>query len=73
MDWLEFTQDWASSYSRAKQRFPNLRDADMSYLKRDRGRFEAYLADRHHLTMSEAREELEDFLYVETLLRESRD
>lgn len=71
LNWSDFTQDWASSFSRAKARFPNLRDSDMPYLKLDRRRFEAYLADTHQLSLEEAREEFEDFLYVEALTREA--
>lgn len=73
LTWTDLTQDWASSFARAKRRFPNLDYGDMPFLKLDRGRFEAYLAARHNLTLSEAREELEDFLYVETLSRELDD
>ncbi|MEX0319639.1 MAG: hypothetical protein AB3N21_16915 [Ruegeria sp.] len=51
-------------------RFPNLRDSDMPFVKQNRQRFEAYLAERHHLTVTEAREELEDFLFTESLSRE---
>ncbi|WP_342777310.1 hypothetical protein [Ruegeria sediminis] len=44
----------------------------MAYVKQDRKRFEAYLAERHHLTVNEAREEVEDFLFTESLNREFR-
>lgn len=71
LNWSEFTQDWASSFSRAQMRFPNLHESDMPFLKSDRRRFEAYLADRHHLTLEEARQELDDFLFVEALAREA--
>ncbi len=70
LNWADLTQDWSASYARAKRRFPNLRDKDMARLGRDRKQFEAYLAERHHLTVNEAREELEDFLYTEALNRE---
>ena len=45
LNWSDLTQDWASSYARAKARFPNLRDRDMAFVKKDRKRFEAYLAE----------------------------
>ena len=70
MTWTDLTQDWATTYARAKMRFPNLRDQDMPFVKQDRHRFEAYLAERHHLTVNEAHEELEDFLFTEELCRE---
>lgn len=70
LKWNDLTQDWQSMYLRAKRRFPNLRDQDMDRLARDRTQFEAYLAERHHLTVNEAHEELEDFLFTEGLNRE---
>lgn len=70
MNWAELTQDWGETYARAKRRFPNLRDKDMSRVSKDRKRFEAYLAERHHLTINEAHEEVEDFLFTEGLTRE---
>lgn len=70
LSWTDLTQDWDAMYSRAKRRFPNLRDQDKSQLCKDRKGFEAYLAERHHLTVNEAHEELEDFLFTEGLNRE---
>ncbi|CUJ87978.1 hypothetical protein RUE5091_00627 [Ruegeria denitrificans] len=70
LNWTDLLQDWDAMYSRAKRRFPNLRDQDKVRLSKDRKRFEAYLAERHHLTVNEAHEELEDFLFTEGLNRE---
>lgn len=70
MNWTDLTQDWTSCYARAKRRFPNLREQDMARVSRDRKQFEAYLAERHHLTITEAHEEVEDFLFTEGLNRE---
>ncbi|WP_083445161.1 hypothetical protein [Ruegeria sp. 6PALISEP08] len=70
MNWTDLTQDWSAAYARAKRRFPNLRDQDMMRVAKDRKRFEAYLAERHQLTINEAHEEVEDFLFTEGLNRE---
>ncbi|SDC12679.1 hypothetical protein [Ruegeria marina] len=70
LTWTDLTRDWGTSFARAKVRFPNLHERDMPFLKLDRARFEAYLAERHNLTLDEAREEFADFLYVEALNRE---
>ncbi|WP_298847942.1 hypothetical protein [uncultured Ruegeria sp.] len=70
MNWTDLTRDWSVAYERAKRRFPNLRDQDMMRVLKDRKRFEAYLAERHQLTINEAHEEVEDFLYTEGLNRE---
>ena len=43
----------------------------MSLCHQDRTRFELYLARLHNITQTEVREEIEDFLYVETLAREA--
>ena len=44
----------------------------MARVRNDRKQFEAYLAERHHLTVNEAHEELEDFLFTESLNREAK-
>lgn len=72
MDWTDLTQNWASAFSRIKTRFPNLDDGSMPFLKLDRDRFEAHLAETHELSLEEAREEFQDFLYIETLAREAQ-
>ena len=70
MTWSDLTQNWALWFERLKARFPYLEDSAMPFLKQDHGRFVAYIAERHHLTMDEAREEFADFLYISTLERE---
>ncbi len=71
MTWTELTADWGASFQRLKTRFPNLDDGSMPFLKLDRGRFEAYVAETHQLTIEEAKQEFEDFLYAESLARET--
>ena len=73
MSWSELTQNWAMWFARLKTRFPNLEDDSMPFLKTDRERFEAYVAEKHDLTLVEAREEVNDFLFVEQLAREAFD
>jgi hypothetical protein len=57
---------WDEMYPRAKQRFPHLHPG-VPNLERDRLGFVAYLARTHHLTLREAQEEVEDFLFTESL------
>ncbi|CUH88377.1 hypothetical protein PH5382_02313 [Phaeobacter sp. CECT 5382] len=59
--------DWVAIYPRAKQRFPHLRRAQAPNPGCDREAFVAYLALTHHLTLREAREEIDDFLFTESL------
>ncbi len=73
MTWSDLTQNWSEWFARIKDRFPNLDDGAMPFAKTNRERFEAYLADTHDLTLVEAREELDDFLFVENLAREAFD
>ncbi|MEP2715684.1 hypothetical protein [Pseudophaeobacter sp.] len=58
---------WEDMYPRAKQRFPHLQPETVPSLEQDRDGFVAYLANTHHLTLREAREEVEDFLFTESL------
>ena len=73
MTWSDLTSNWSDIRSRIMTRFPNLDDGAMPFAKTNRERFEAYLAGTHDLTLSEAREELDDFLFVEQLAREAFD
>lgn len=59
--------DWAAIYPRAKQRFPHLQGNLAPNPGCDREAFVAYLAHTHHLTLREAREEVADFLFTESL------
>ena len=56
MYWSDLTQNWSLWFSRFKAQFPNLDDASMPFLKLDRNRFEAHLAETHDMTLNEARE-----------------
>lgn len=58
---------WAVRFPRAKQRFPYLQRRQAPCPLGDKEGFVAYLAKTHHLTLTEAREEAEDFLYCERL------
>lgn len=59
-----------ASLPRIHSRFPYLRGNLAPSLLQDYDAFVAHLAQTHHLTLTEAREEVEDFLYVEGLMRE---
>jgi len=70
MKWSDITNDWPSWAERIRDRFPYLEMGPMDRARHDRSAFEAYLARTHNLSLTEAREEIEDFLYIETLARE---
>ncbi|CRL11296.1 hypothetical protein [Phaeobacter italicus] len=63
-------RSWFDRMPRIKQRFPHLETRQAPSLLDDKDKFVAYLARTHHLTLNEAREEVDDFLYTESLHRE---
>ena len=65
LTWADLTRNWAASFAKAKTRFPNLRDRDMPFLKLDRDRFVAYLAETHQLSLDDARAQFAAFLKSE--------
>ncbi|EAQ45060.1 hypothetical protein MED193_04501 [Roseobacter sp. MED193] len=58
---------WKAMYPRAKQRFPHLQRETVLSLEQDWEAFVRYLATSHQLTLQEAHEEVEDFLFTESL------
>ena len=70
MEWSDITKDWATWSERIRNRFPRLETTGMDLARHDRPTFEAYLADKHNLSLNEAHEEIDDFLYIETLAHE---
>lgn len=60
--WARFAADLPRAFARLKPHFPHLDPLSMPRVARTRATFEAYLADRHDLTLIEAREMLDDFL-----------
>ncbi|MVO14453.1 hypothetical protein [Parasedimentitalea huanghaiensis] len=67
---LNASKDWANCLPRIQNRFPYLQPALAPSLLQDPEAFVVYLAQTHHLTLTEAKEEVDDFLFVEGLLRE---
>ena len=70
MKWADIEKDWAIWSPLMRARFPYLETRAMNRTRHDRQAFEAYLAQSHNLSLNEAREEIEDFLYIETLASE---
>ncbi|PCJ07597.1 MAG: hypothetical protein COB16_10650 [Rhodobacteraceae bacterium] len=70
---LRSTDVWVTSLPRMQNRFPYLHPKLVPSLLHDREAFVAHLAQTHQLTLREAQEEVEDFFYVEGLLREVED
>lgn len=67
---LHSTKVKAASLPRMQNRFPYLQQELVPSLLQDREAFIKHLALTHQLTLTEAREEVEDFLFIEGLLNE---
>ncbi|MGR3759351.1 hypothetical protein ACUXV3_04370 [Roseobacteraceae bacterium NS-SX3] len=61
---------WLERMPRIMQRFPHLQASTAPSPLEDKDKFVAYLARTHHLTLNEAKEEVEDFFYTESLHKE---
>lgn len=70
MTWADLTSSGELWFTRMKARFPHIEDSAIEIARADRACFEAYLARVHNITTTEAREEIEDFLFFESLTRE---
>ena len=70
---LSSTKVKAESLPRMQTRFPYLQKKLVPSLLQDREAFIEHLAKTHQLTLTEAREEVEDFLFIEGLLEEVED
>lgn len=66
----QLTIQWVKGLPRAKRRFPRLRWSLAPDPMHDIDGFVAYLARTHHLTLGETREEMDDFLFTESLRAE---
>ncbi len=71
MSWTSMTDDRSDWFDRLKTRFPYLDDSAAPVARQGRDRFETYLTETHNLTLTEAKEEIDDFLYLEFLIREA--
>lgn len=67
---LHSTKVRAASLPRMQNRFPYLHPNLVPTLLQDREAFIAHLAKTHQLTLTEAQEEVDDFLFIEGLLSE---
>ncbi|MEX0340896.1 MAG: hypothetical protein AB3N11_17880 [Arenibacterium sp.] len=70
MRWTDVTADWSFWGQIIRNRFPQLSQKELDLAVTDRSMFEAELARSHHLSLNEAREEIDDLIFVQTLARE---
>lgn len=70
MRWSDITADWSYWATIIRGHFPRLSLRHLEMAQSSRDAFEASLANLHDLTVTEAREEINDLIYVQTLARE---
>jgi hypothetical protein len=73
MNWTDLANDWNSNLKALIKRFPYAQENDLTSHKDAPGELTEYLAQSHHLTHREAREEMETWLFVQGLAREAAD
>lgn len=69
MDWHELSANWEHLVSRLQRRFPRLDRTSLSEPPRDSRELTHHIAEMHELTVTEARDALQDFLEIEGLAR----
>ncbi|SDI94327.1 hypothetical protein [Salipiger marinus] len=67
LTWHDLTRNWSRALDTLRARFPNLDTERLRRQPPDRARLVAHLAERHDLTRREARRELDDWLFAQTL------
>lgn len=72
MNWTDLTSNIAKHLNRLKARFPNIDETEM-YEFTDKTLIVDHVAARHDLTPVEAREEIDDWLFVESLARQASE
>lgn len=73
MIWNELAQNWGTWFERIRNRFPHVDPTAREELGQDQRALLAHIAKTHELTVNEAKEEFNDFLYIETLARDAPD
>lgn len=73
MNWTDLTANWGNSIRLLKSRFPHIDEKVVQDAAQDPDSVIAHLARQHDLTDSEAREELQDWAFVQSLARQSSE
>lgn len=73
MNLSDLTKNWNAHLQALAQRFPHSKIEDLRELPERPSEITKVLAKNHDLTINEAREELEDLLFVASLARDTAD
>lgn len=69
MDWAEIFGNWGQRIELIRDRFPHVEESALARRCASKRDVISYLAESHQLTLDEAREELEDWLFTLGLSR----
>ncbi|WP_425038777.1 hypothetical protein [Primorskyibacter sp. S187A] len=72
MNWSDLTNNLTDYLGRLKSRFPNV-DEDVLPDMDERSRLVEHIAARHDLTAFEASQEIDDWLFIESLARQASE
>lgn len=67
MEWTRITRNWNQAATRLKRRFPLVEGEELSAAPPQVEEVARHVADRHDLTLAEARREVEDLLFPQRL------
>lgn len=70
MNWHDITRNWLQSLDRLQTRFPNIDGAALAAQRPDMAWVIRHIAERHDLTQFEADQELDDWLFAESLAQQ---
>lgn len=73
MGWNELAGNWSAYLRALARRFPHVDPRALSAVKDQPCEVGRILASSHDLTLNEAREVLDDFLFVQRLARDTAD
>lgn len=73
MNWHELSANWDNMVSRLEGRFPRIDRSQLAGRPRDSRALARHIADSHELTVTEAREALQDFIEIESLARRATE
>lgn len=73
MTWNELAANWGSNIRALMGRFPHADEGALTVVKDKPADLARALADAHDLTELEAREEIEDWMFLQSLARDAAD
>ena len=71
MTWTDLTKNWPLTRERLLRRFPMADETQLTQAKDAPDAVVRHLAEAHHLTEFEAREELTDWIMIQSLARDA--